>query len=156
MYRGRKARDPSAVIPFFHIRAVIANMVAKYVNENTDFSGAAAEILNWGAFIQLNTTGSSANGEIKLNPFDAIFPSKAITSVELSADKTFYSTGSKGNFVFKIGLNGGTLPDEDTEVTKVDTKPDVDITKQRSDIKAAPTASSEPLDDKALGRKRRT
>jgi hypothetical protein len=155
MYRGRKARDPSVVIPFFHIRAVIANMVAKYVNENTDFSEAAAEILNWGAFIQLNTTGSSANGEIKLNPFDTIYPSKAITSVQLSADKTFYSTGSKGNFVFKIGLNGGTVPDDDTEVTKVDTKPDVDITKQRSDIKAAPTASSEPLDDKALGRKRR-
>jgi len=156
MYRGRKARDPSVVIPFFHIRAVIANMVAKYVNENTDFSEAAAEILNWGAFIQLNTTGSSANGEIKLNPFDTIYPSKAITSVQLSADKTFYSTGSKGNFVFKIGLNGGTVPDDDTEVTKVDTKPDVDITKQRSDIKAAPTASSEPLDDKALGRKRRS
>lgn len=156
MYRGRKARDPSMVIPFFHIRAVIANMVAKYVNENTDFSEAAAEILNWGAFIQLNTTGSSANGEIKLNPFDTIYPSKAITSVQLSADKTFYSTGSKGNFVFKIGLNGGTVPDDDTEVTKVDTKPDVDITKQRSDIKAAPTASSEPLDDKALGRKRRS
>jgi hypothetical protein len=155
MYRGRKARDPSVVIPFFHIRAVIANMVAKYVNENTDFSEAAAEILNWGAFIQLNTTGSSANGEIKLNPFDTIYPSKAITSVQLSADKTFYSTGSKGNFVFKIGLNGGTVPDDDTEVTKVDTKPDVDITKQRSDIKASPTASSEPLDDKALGRKRR-
>ena len=156
MYRGRKARDPSVVIPFFHIRAVIANMVAKYVNENTDFSEAAAEILNWGAFIQLNTTGSSANGEIKLNPFDTIYPSKAITSVQLSADKTFYSTGSKGNFVFKIGLNGGTVPDDDTEVTKVDIKPDVDITKQRSDIKAAPTASSEPLDDKALGRKRRS
>ena len=156
MYRSRKARNPNAVIPFFHIRAVIANMVADYVNENTNFSEAAAEILNWGAFIQLNTTGSTANNTIKLNPFDTIFPSKAITSVELSADKTFYSTGSKGNFVFKIGLNGGKLPDDnDVSVTKVDTKPDVDITRQRSNIKAAPTASSTSLDDKALGRKRR-
>lgn len=155
MYRGRKARDPSVVIPFFHIRAVIANRVADYVNKNTNFSEAAAEILNWGAFIQLNTTGSTADGTIKLNPFDVIYPSKAITSVQLSADKTFYSTGSKGNFVFKIGINGGSVPDE-TDVTKVDTKPDVDITKQRSNIKAAPTASTEPLDTQALGRKRRS
>lgn len=155
MYRGRKARNPDAVIPFFHIRAVIANKVADYVNENTNFSEAAAEILNWGAFIQLNTTGSTANNTIKLNPFDAIFPSKAITSVELSADKTFYSTGSKGNFVFKIGLNGGTVPDEDETVAKVDTKPDVNIAQQRSDLKAADTAQVSG-DEKALGRKRRT
>ena len=155
MYRGRKARDPNAVIPFFHIRAVIANRVADYVNENTNFSEAAAEILNWGAFIQLNTTGSTANDVIKLNPFDVIYPSKAITSVELSADKTFYSTGSKGNFVFKIGLNGGKLPDEEAEVSKVDTKPDVDIAQQRSDLKAADTAQTSG-DEKALGRKRRT
>ena len=155
MYRGRKARNPDAVIPFFHIRAVIANMVADYVNENTNFSEAAAEILNWGAFIQLNTTGSTANGVIKLNPFDAIFPSKAVTSVQLSADKTFYSTGSKGNFVFKIGLNGGTVPDDDETVAKVDTKPDVNIAQQRSDLKAADTAQVSG-DEKALGRKRRT
>ena len=154
LYRGRKARDPNRVIPFLHIRAVIANLVADYVNENTNFSEAAAEILNWGAFIQLNTTGSTANGVIKLNPFDVTYPSKAITSVKLSADKTFYSTGSKGNFVFKIGLNGGTVPDDDDTVVKVDTKPDVDLTKQRSDIRAADT-NAPTGDEAALGRRRR-
>lgn len=155
MYRGRKARDPDKVIPFFHIRASIANQVADYVNKNTNFSEAAAEILNWGAFIQLNTTGSTANGVIKLNPFDVIYPSKAITSVKLSADKTFYSTGSKGNFVFKIGLNGGTVPDDEDTVAKVDTKPDVDLAKQRSDIKASDTATPSG-DEAALGRRRRS
>jgi hypothetical protein len=154
MYRGRKARDPSAIIPFFHIRAVIANLVADYVNDNTNFGEAAAEILNWGAFIQLNTTGSQSGDMINLNPFDAIYPSKAITDVELSADKTFYSTGSKGNFVFKISLNGGKLPDQ--EISTVDTKPDVDLSQykqQRTDIKAAPTEPA--ADEKTLGRARR-
>lgn len=107
-YQSRIPRDPSAVIPFFHIRAAIANEVASWVNENTNFGKVASEILNWGAFIQAYTHADQKGDEIILKPFDVVWPSTAVTNVLLSAEKTFYSTGSKGNFTFIILYNGAT------------------------------------------------
>ena len=107
-YAGRQARDPSAVIPFYHIRAVLAQEVANWVNTTTNFGRAAAAILNWGAFIQVKTHAKQSGSEIVLNQFEVIYPSEAVTNVELSAGKTFYSTGSKGNFTFVILYNGAT------------------------------------------------
>jgi len=154
-YEGRKARNPAEVIPFFHIRAAIANEVAKWVNTNTDFGRAAAEILNWGAFIQVYTHASQSGGNIILKPFDVVWPSKAVTDVLLSAEKTFYSTGSKGNFTFKILYNGAKEEDVELDTEVVDTKPDVDLDQyqpKRSKIKAR----REPQADRAaLGRSRR-
>jgi hypothetical protein len=159
-YAGRKARDPAAVIPFFHIRAVIANEVADWVNDNTNFGKAAAAILNWGAFIQMETYADQSGTDIVLKPFNVIYPSEAVTNVELSADKTFYSTGSKGNFTFKILYNGATdIPDDlndgDADETPAqNTTQDLDkVAQQTSDI----TAAGEPErlgTEKALGRKR--
>lgn len=136
-YLSRKAKDSAAVIPFFHIRAVIANEVADWVNKNTNFGKAASEILNWGAFIQVETYADLKGDEIVMKPFHVIYPSLAVTNVELSADKTFYSTGSKGNFTFKILYNGATEITEPDEV-EVDTAPaaistqDLDAVTQQS------------------------
>ena len=91
-----------------------------------------------------------------------VWPSNAVTDVLLSAEKTFYSTGSKGNFTFKILYNGAT--DQETDVIddpvdtgiKADAEPDLDqITQQRSKVKAAGTPDRAPGDAKTLGRKRR-
>jgi len=114
-YAARKARDPAAVIPFYHIRAVIANELADWVNTQTGFGKAASAILNWGAFIQVYTHAKQNGENIVLNAFNVVFPSAAVTDVQLSADKTFYSTGSKGNFTFKILYNGATDVAEDVE-----------------------------------------
>jgi hypothetical protein len=159
MYNNRKARDPKSVIPFFHIRAAIANQVADWVNNNTDFSGAASAILNWGAFIQAYTFADQKGEEIILKPFDVVWPSTAVTGVLLSADKTFYSTGSKGNFVFKILYNGASDTETELDDAAVDTKPDVDldqITRQKSGVtaRAGGLAKNQP-DEKSFGRKRR-
>lgn len=155
MYQERKARNPSEIIPFLHIRASIANQVATWVNENTNFGQAAADILNWGAFIQAYTWADQKGTDILLKPFDVIWPSQAVTNVLLSAEKTFYSTGSKGNFVFKILYNGATEDSVELDTAQVDTKPDVDLTQyepKRSKIKAR----REPEGDTAaLGRRRR-
>lgn len=155
MYKERKARNPSEVIPFFHIRAAIANQVADWVNENTKFGQAASDILNWGAFIQAYTYAKQKGDEILLEPFRVVWPSQAVTDVLLSADKTFYSTGSKGNFVFKILYNGATDTDTELDMERTDTKPDVDldaVSQARSDIKAR----REPEAGRAaLGRARR-
>ena len=155
-YLSRKAKDPAAVIPFFHIRAVIANEVADWVNKNTNFGKAAAEILNWGAFIQVETYADLKGDEIVMKPFHVIYPSLAVTNVELSADKTFYSTGSKGNFTFKILYNGATEITEPDEV-EVDTAPaavstqDLDAKgQQRSGVTAAAGGVEKP---KQLGNK---
>ena len=155
-YLSRKAKDPAAVIPFFHIRAVIANEVADWVNKNTNFGKAAAEILNWGAFIQVETYADLKGDEIVMKPFHVIYPSLAVTNVELSADKTFYSTGSKGNFTFKILYTGATEITEPDEV-EVDTAPaavstqDLDAKgQQRSGVTAAAGGVEKP---KQLGNK---
>ena len=164
-YKSRKARDPRAVIPFYHLRAVIAGEVADWVNKNTNFGKAAAEILNWGAFIQVYTHASQAGGDIVLKPFDVVYPSTAVTDVLLSAEKTFYSTGSKGNFTFKILFNGATDAETELDDAKVDTKPDPDpvtgIIDQefpggRSEVVArAGGLEQKPLgSEKTLGRKR--
>ena len=161
-YAGRKARDPSAVIPFFHIRAVIANEVADWVNKNTNFGKAASEILNWGAFIQVETYADLKGDTIVMKPFHVIYPSVAVTNVELSADKTFYSTGSKGNFTFKILYNGATdiddLDDSDAEVNATPAQTptqDLDaVTQQRSGLKASAggVEKDKKFSKKALGR----
>jgi hypothetical protein len=105
---------------------VLANEVADWVNTTTNFGKAAAAILNWGAFIQVKTHAKQSGNEIVMDKFEVIYPSEAVTNVELSAGKTFYSTGSKGNFTFVILYNGATeikdAGDEDGEVP-ADTAP---------------------------------
>ena len=161
-YAGRKARDPAAVIPFFHIRAVLAKEVADWVNNNSNFGRVAAEILNWGSFIQMETYAKQGDNEIILEPFEVIYPSVAVTNVELSADKTFYSTGSKGNFVFKILYNGATeVTEPEADKAEPDETPAADepeqldvVTQRRSDVTAAPEEPQKYGTEKTLGRKR--
>jgi hypothetical protein len=156
MYRERKARNPAEIIPFFHLRATIANQVADWVNENSNFGQAAAEILNWGAFIQVYTYADQRGTDIVLKPFKVVWPSSAVTDVLLSADKTFYSTGSKGNFVFKILYNGASEDAVELDTAAVDTKPDVDLDQYEEPPRSNVKARKEPQGTKtALGRSRR-
>ena len=157
MYQARKSKDPARTVPFYHIRAAIANKVADWVNNNTDFSAVASIILNWGAFIQVRTLAEQQGNNIILKPFDVIYPSEAVTGVLLSAGKTFYSTDGKGNFTFTLLLNGAKESDVTLDMAQTDTKPDVDqdfelprasVTARSKGVEPAGTA-------KELGRKRR-
>ena len=81
-----------------------------------------------------------------MDQFEVIYPSEAVTNVELSAGKTFYSTGSKGNFTFVILYNGATeikdAGDDDAEVPAdatpaKDSTADLDtVAKKRSGVTA--------------------
>ena len=160
----QRVKDLEAVIPFYHIRAVLANEVADWVNNNSNFGQVAAEILNWGAFIQMETYATQSGNEIVLKPFEVIYPSAAVTNVELSAGKTFYSTGSKGNFTFIILYNGATEvtePDDVEAEVPVDTAPvkdttaDLDrVSQQRSGVTARAGGVEKPkrFSKAALGR----
>ena len=116
MYAGRNVKDPSRVVPFFHLLATVAYAVAEYVNDKTNFSKAASSILNHGAFIQVYTNARRQGDDIVLDKFDAKYPSEAVTDVLLSAEKTYFSTGNKGNFTFHILKNGATMTDVEATV----------------------------------------
>jgi hypothetical protein len=163
MYKARGTKDPKSVVPFYHMLAAIAYPVADYINEHTNFGEAASTILNFGAFIQGDTGATRSGDTVIINEFDFQYPSTAVTSVLLSAHKTYYSTDNKGNFTFKILKNGASEADVDVADHEVDTQPDpnpdtgiVDLdtaAQTRSDIKAA--AQEVPKNNvRVFGRKR--
>jgi hypothetical protein len=110
-YKERSAKDPSRIIPREHLTAAIAYKVADYVNKNTNFSQAASDILNNGALVQIYTDAQQAQDTIIIKGFRSVYPGTSVTGVEFSAQKTYYSTGGNGNFVFNILYNNAKSAD---------------------------------------------
>ena len=110
---SRKTDNPSSVNLYYHLMAAVAHKAAAEVNENTDFSNAAADILNNGALVQVYTKAKESSGKWILNEFDTEYPGKSTKGVYLSAGKTYYSTGIKGNFTFKIDRGQGKPKDDE-------------------------------------------
>lgn len=106
MYQGRKARDPSRIIPLEHMISAIAYPVADHINKNTNFGLAAADILNNSALVQMYTDTSVSGDTITITKLTAVYPSQTVTGVELDASKVYFSTGGKGNYTFTILKNG--------------------------------------------------
>lgn len=127
----RVTKNPDNVNLYFHSIAAVAHQVADYVNENTNFSSAASEILNNGALVQVYTKAKEVGGKWVLQGFDTVYPGSAVTGVKFSASKTYSSTAIKGNFTFKILRNGA---------TDVDEPEDDEIGTERSKPIAAPSA----------------
>ena len=161
LYDSRSTTDASKMIPFFHMLAAVAFEVADHVNNNTNFGPAAAAILNHGAFMQCYTDAKNVGSNVVLEEFQFQYPSEAVTGVKLSADKTYYSTGNKGNFTFKILKNGAsedevTMPDDTVNATAepVDDVEKLDsVVTNPSGVKAA--AKPERLGtERSLGRQR--
>jgi len=118
MYDARAANaDQTKLVPFYNMLAAIAYRVADYVNENTNFNEAVADILNNAALIQVNTTASMRGTQFILESLVATYPSKAVTTVYFSAMKTYFSSGNKGNFTFKI------VADKTTDDKSLDSAP---------------------------------
>ena len=164
MYEGRKSKDPGRIIPIEHMIAAIAYPVADYVNKNTNFGQAAAEILNNAALVQMYTDTSVSGDTITITKLTAVYPSQTVTGVMLDASKVYFSTGGKGNYTFTI-LKNGAKPSDVNPMDGVDSleaEPSVDIsepeeldvaTQKRSNIKAAP-APEKLGTERSLGRKR--
>lgn len=131
--RSRNTDNPDNVNLYYHLMAAIAHKAAEEVNDKTDFSKAAADILNNGALVQVYTKAKEKNGSWTLDEFETVYPGDSIKGVYLSAGKTYYSTGIKGNYTFKIdkgqgkpkdldqpdlGLTGGTSQPSEKDFTK--------------------------------------
>lgn len=121
--RARATNDPDNVNVYFHAMAAVAHKVAEHVNQTTNFSQAASEILNNGALVQVYTKATEGLNGWTLNSFDTVWPSNTVTGVAFSAGKTYYSTGIKGNFTFKILRNGAKdVPDETGDIDQMAAK----------------------------------
>lgn len=114
--RGRKTDNPDSVNLYYHLMAAVAHKAAEELNEKTDFSKAAADILNNGALVQVYTKAKEKGNQWILNEFDTEYPGESTKGVYLSASKTYYSTGIKGNFTFKIDRGSGKPKDDDSKV----------------------------------------
>ena len=111
--QGRKTDDPDNVNLYYHLMAAVAHKAAEEVNDKTKFSVAAADILNNGALVQVYTKASEGKGQWTLQEFNTVYPGESIKGVYLSAGKTYYSTGIKGNYTFKIDKGSGKPKDEE-------------------------------------------
>jgi hypothetical protein len=164
MYQGRRAKDPSRIIPIEHMISAIAYPVADYVNKNTNFGKAASTILNNAALVQMYTYTDASSKDITVTKLEAKYPSEAVTGVLLDASKVYFSTGGKGNYTFTILKNGAKAADvnpidgEDSIETGTSTAgasadDSEKFSQQRSAVKA--NRSGAGATQKELGRARR-
>lgn len=131
---GRETDNPESVNLFYHLLASVAHLAAAQVNDKTDFSTAAADILNNGALVQVYTNLKQGDKEWELKSFDTYYPGTSIKNVFLSAGKTYYSTGVKGNFTFKIDRGSGKSKEDNEGTTSKAAEPEVDLAKAAKDI----------------------
>lgn len=120
--KERGTDNPDKVNLYYHLIAAVAHKAAAQVNEKTNFSKGAAEILNNGALVQVYTKAKEGKDTWTLEDFQTVYPGESIKGVYLSASKTYYSTGIKGNFTFKIDKGTGVPKDEPAQDTEVVTK----------------------------------
>ena len=164
LYKDRKAKDPAKAVPLNHLVSSIAYTVVNKINTETNFSEAAADILNNSAFVQMYTEAKAKGDQFIIQGFTTVWPSKLFTEVTLEAQKSYSSTASSsGKLVFNINKDPKKVANTDStgEDDIVDYKPDPDklndYGKQRSGVTAA-AGGIEKIkqlgNDKTLGRKR--
>jgi hypothetical protein len=135
MAQNRGTKTPENTSLYFHLLAEVAHKAADKINDNTDFPKAASDILNNGALVQVYTKAKEGKDTWTLQEFNTVYPGDSIKGVYLSAGKTYYSTGIKGNFTFKIDKGAG-VPKEDSEETAsaAGKKPQVKLDKAAKQI----------------------
>jgi hypothetical protein len=132
--KGRDTDNPESVNLFYHLLASVATLAAIEVNDKTDFSSAAADILNNGALVQVYTKAKQDKDSWVLQSFDTVYPGESIKGVYLSASKNYFSTGIKGNFTFKIDKGTGKSKEDNVKPDTAKTTPDVDLAKAAKSI----------------------
>ena len=119
LYKDRTADDISKVVPLNHLVSSIAYKVVNEINLKTNFSEAAADILNNSAFVQMYTDASkSKDGQFIVQGFTTVWPSKLFTQVTLEAQKSYSSTASSaGKLVFNINKEPRVVPNAEQDST---------------------------------------
>jgi hypothetical protein len=130
----------------------------------TNFSEAAADILNNSAFVQMYTDAKESGDTFVITGFTTVWPSKLFTEVTLEAQKSYSSTASSsGKLVFNINKEPRKVANTETATDNeiVDFKADPDkldaYAQQRTGVTARAGGIEEPKklgSEKTLGRKR--
>lgn len=131
---GRGTNTPDKTLLYYHLMAAIAFKAADAVNEGTNFSKAASDILNNGALVQVYTKATAGDKTWRLDDFATVYPGDSIKGVYLSAGKTYYSTGIKGNYTFMIDKGKGVAKNDDNTATKPNTIDDTDFVDKASKL----------------------
>ena len=153
---SRDTDNPDSVNLYYHLLAAVAHKAAEKVNQETNFSSAASEILNNGALVQVYTKARQGKENWTLDEFTTVYPGKSIKGVYFSAGKTYYSTGIKGNFTFKIDKGSGVSKDDSSKAAKQMAKDEddfLDVAKDISMGRKSSTKDKPTVGD--VGRKRR-
>ena len=154
---GRNTKTPDATDLYYHIMAVVAEKAADAVNEKTNFSKAAADILNNGALVQVYTKAKESKTEWTLDEFKTVYPSDNIKGVYLNSSKTYYSSDIKGNFTFKIDKGEGVPKDDKQEEKPAKSVSTKNLAKAAKDI-VEPKRKQRPKSDRGepdVGRAKR-
>ena len=160
IYKDRTAEDPSKIIPLNHMVSSIAYKVCNEINTKTNFSDAAADILNNSAFVQMYTEAKKSGDEFIIQGFTTVWPSKLFTNVTLEAQKSYSSTASSGGkLVFNINKEPKAVANKELSSTTDAPGPSNagnldDFINQRSDVRAAAEPEKQYGSEKTLGRKR--
>lgn len=136
---SKKPENLEQVNLYYHLIAIVAHLAADQVNEKTDFSKAAAEILNNGALVQVYTKAKEGKTEWILQDFNTVYPGESIKGVYLSAGKTYYSTGIKGNYTFKIDKGAGVAKEKVADDPQAVGVPDIDLATAAAKITGGPS-----------------
>jgi hypothetical protein len=161
IYKERTAGDSSKIVPLEHLVSSIAYKVVNKINLETNFSEAAADILNNSAFVQMYTEAKKGKEEFVISGFTTVWPSKLFTEVTLEAQKSYSSTSSSGGkLVFNINKDAKSVDNAEKSAVTDTPGPSqageiVDYIPPRSDIKASGSIGPKRGTDQALGRKRR-
>jgi hypothetical protein len=155
--KGRDSDNPESVNLFYHLLASVATLAAIEVNDKTDFSKAASDILNNGALVQVYTKAKQDKDSWVLQSFDTVYPGESIKGVYLSASKNYFSTGIKGNFTFKIDRGTGKPKEDNSEPSAKKTTPDINLAKAAKQIAQGTSKpiSMKPKTTTGIGREKR-
>lgn len=151
---SKKPENLDQVNLYYHLMAIVAHLAAEQVNEKTDFSKAAAEILNNGALVQVYTKAKEGKTEWVLQDFNTVYPGESIKGVYLSAGKTYYSTGIKGNYTFKIDKGSGIAKEKMADDPQAVGVPDIDLARAAAQITGEPSIRKQD-EPTGVGRKKR-
>ena len=138
--------------------AAVAHKAAEQVNEQTNFSKAAADILNNGALVQVYTKAKEGKTSWILQAFETVYPGDNTKGVYLSASKNYSSTDIKGNFTFKIDRGAGVSKDDaNVDVGSPSASTDVSLATAAADIVNGrrPSSGDEPEAQVGVGRNKR-
>lgn len=118
IYKDRTAENPSKIVPLNHLVSSIAYKVCNEINMKTNFSEAAADILNHSAFVQMYTEAKKSKDQFVIEGFNTVWPSKLFTQVTLEAQKSYSSTSSSGGkLVFNINKTPKEIPNVEQAAT---------------------------------------